>query len=154
MPAFAAAAAAIGSELTLPGISQTIILTRTSGKASPVPDGEQLEILGRSGATLALHLSVRNLSRVQRALTPHYGEKCPVVIAHRATWPDEKYIRTDLSEMRKIAREHKITRTALIFVGPVFDTERFCTSALYDRDFAHLLRNQGKKKARSAGDGS
>ncbi|VAW16059.1 Precorrin-4 C(11)-methyltransferase [hydrothermal vent metagenome] len=154
VPAFAGAAARINAELTLPEISQTIILTRTPGKASAMPDGERLEILGRSGATLAIHLSIRNLSYVQKVLSPFYGEDCPVIIAYRATWPDEKFIHTDLSRMRADVRAAKITRTALIFVGWVFDAKNFRNSALYDSAFSHVLRNQGKKKNRDLGAGS
>ena len=148
VPAFAAAAARLATELTLPEISQTIILTRTSGKASPMPPGESLERLGASGATLAIHLSVRNLAYVETALTPHYGAECPAVIVYRATWPDEQVIRTTLGEMRARVREAKITRTALVFVGRVFDQGDFRDSRLYAADYAHLLRNAGKKRDR------
>lgn len=150
VPAFAGVAARLATELTLPEISQTIILTRTSGKASPMPERESLEMLGASGATLAIHLSIRNLSYVEQALTPHYGADCPVVIAYRATWPDEEIIITTLSEMKARAREEKITRTALVFVGRVFGETRFRESRLYAADFAHVLRNAGKKKSRVA----
>jgi precorrin-4/cobalt-precorrin-4 C11-methyltransferase len=148
VPAFAAAAARLAAELTLPEISQTIILTRTSGKASPMPPRESLEILGQSGATLAVHLSIRNLAYVEQALTPHYGADCPAVIVYRATWPDEEIIITTLAGMRARVREEKITRTALVFVGRVFGAARFRDSALYDAGFAHVLRNAGKKKLR------
>lgn len=148
VPAFAGAAARLATELTLPEISQTIILTRTEGKASPMPERERLEILGQSGATLAIHLSIRNLRHVEEALTPHYGANCPVVIVYRATWPDEEIIVTTLSEMRARVREEKITRTALILVGRVLGETRFHDSRLYAPDFAHVLRNAGKKKAR------
>ncbi len=154
VPAFAGAAARLGAELTLPEIAQTIILTRTAGKASKMPEGEQLEILGRSGATMAIHLSIRNLSYVEKALSPFYGPDCPVIIAYRATWPDEKFIRTSLSHMRADVRAAKITRTALIFVGPVFAAKNFRDSALYDSAFSHVLRNQGKKKNRDLGAGN
>ncbi len=154
VPAFAAAAAALNTELTLPRIAQTVIITRTGGKASPMPEGEQLEILGQSGATLAIHLSIRNLTYVRQTLTPFYGEDCPVIIAYRASWPDEKYIRTTLSEMAQKVRAEKITRTALIFVGPVFQDNDFDASSLYERSFAHILRNKGKKKDRPAEGGS
>jgi precorrin-4/cobalt-precorrin-4 C11-methyltransferase len=150
VPAFAGAAARLATELTLPEISQTIILTRTSGKASPMPERESLEILGQSGATLAIHLSVRNLTYVEQALTPHYGADCPAIIVYRATWPDEEIILTTLGEMRLRAREQKITRTALIFVGRVFGETKFRDSRLYAPDFAHILRNAGKKKLRAA----
>ena len=151
VPAFAGAAARLATELTLPEISQTIILTRTSGKASAMPERETLDILGRSGATLAIHLSIRNLAYVETALTPHYGADCPVVIAYRATWPDEEYLFTTLAGMRARVREEKLTRTALIFVGRVFGARQFRESRLYAADFAHVLRNAGKKKARAGG---
>ncbi|MEO5804976.1 precorrin-4 C(11)-methyltransferase [Devosia sp.] len=150
VPAFAGAAARLRTELTLPEIAQTIIITRTSGKASAVPDGERLELLGASKATLAIHLSIRNLAYVETALTPHYGPDCPVIIIYRATWPDEEIIITTLAEMRSRVREEKITRTALIFVGRVFGETRFKDSKLYDADFTHVLRNAGKKKTRQA----
>jgi precorrin-4/cobalt-precorrin-4 C11-methyltransferase len=148
VPAFAAAAARLATELTLPDVSQTIILTRTAGKASPMPPRETLEILGASGATLAIHLSVRNLAYVETALVPHYGADCPAVIVYRVTWPDEEIIRTTLSEMRMRVREHKITRTALVFVGRVFAAPDFSDSRLYAAGYAHLLRNAGKKRDR------
>jgi precorrin-4/cobalt-precorrin-4 C11-methyltransferase len=150
VPAFAGAAARLMIELTLPEISQTIILTRTSGKASPMPESERLEILGQSKATLAIHLSIRNLAYVEEALTPHYGADCPVVIVYRATWPDEEVIFTTLSQMRSRVREEKITRTALVFVGRVLGETRFRDSRLYDEHFAHVLRNAGKKKLRAS----
>ena len=148
VPAFAGAAARLATELTLPEISQTIILTRTGGKASPMPERESLEVLGASGATLAIHLSIRNLSYVERALTPHYGADCPVVVAYRATWPDEAIIVTTLAEMKARVREEKLTRTALVFVGRVFGATHARNSRLYAPDFAHVLRNAGKKRAR------
>ncbi|AZN71417.1 precorrin-4 C(11)-methyltransferase [Georhizobium profundi] len=146
VPAFAAAAAKLKTELTLPEIAQTVIVTRTGMKASAMPEGEQLEILGRSGATLAIHLSIRNLVYIREALEPYYGADCPVVIAYRATWPDELYIRTTLSGMKDAVREAKITRTALVMVGKVFGEVEFRDSALYDADYAHVLRNRGKKQ--------
>jgi precorrin-4/cobalt-precorrin-4 C11-methyltransferase len=150
VPAFAAAAARLGTELTLPEIAQTVIATRTGMKASAMPEGEELEVLGRSRATLAIHLSIRNLDYIRRALEPHYGADCPVVIAYRATWPDELFIRTTLEHMKEQVREAKITRTALVLVGRVFaEGAEFRDSALYDSGFAHVLRNKGKKAARA-----
>lgn len=148
VPAFAGVAARLNTELTLPEIAQTIIITRTAGKASSMPDGEQLEILGQSKATLAIHLSVRNLNYVREALEPYYGSDCPVVLAYRATWPDELYIRTTLEGMKDEARKAKITRTVLIMVGAVFGKVNFRDSDLYNPDYAHVLRNKGKKKIR------
>lgn len=145
VPAFAAAAAALKTELTLPEIAQTVIATRTGMKASSMPPGEQLEVLGKSGATMAIHLSIRNLDYIRTALSPYYGEDCPVVIAYRATWPDELYIRTTLGEMKEEVRKAKITRTALVLVGPVFGHNEFRDSDLYNADYAHVLRNKGKK---------
>ena len=147
VPAFAAAAARLGAELTLPEIAQTVIVTRTGMKASGMPEGESLEELGRSKATLAIHLSIRNLDYIRRSLEPYYGADCPVIIAYRVTWPDELIIRTTLAEMKEKVREAKITRTALVLVGRVFGEVHFRDSALYDADFAHVLRNKGKKKA-------
>jgi len=152
VPAFAAAAAKLKTELTLPEVAQTIIISRTGMKASAMPKGEQLEILGQSGATLAIHLSIRNLVYVREALEPYYGADCPVVIAYRATWPDELYIRTTLGEMKEAVRKAKITRTALIMVGPVLGEVAFRDSDLYNPDYSHVLRNKGKKKAAVAQD--
>ena len=149
VPAFAAAAAQLKAELTLPEIAQTIIITRTGMKASSMPEFETLDILGKSRATLAIHLSIRNLVHVREALEPHYGADCPVVIAYRATWPDEKYIRTTLVDMKEAVRAAKITRTALIMVGPVLGDVAFRDSDLYNPDYSHVLRNRGKKKQRA-----
>jgi precorrin-4/cobalt-precorrin-4 C11-methyltransferase len=140
VPAFAAAAAALRTELTLPGVSQTVVLTRTATRSSPMPDGEDLAALGASGATLAVHLSVTNLTKVIRALTPHYGGDCPVVVAYRVGWPDERLIRGTLSDIRDTVKAAGITRTALILVGRVLATEEFADSRLYAADHHHVLR--------------
>lgn len=148
VPAFAGVAAKLKTELTLPEIAQTVIITRTGMKASSMPEHETLEVLGKSRATLAIHLSIRNLDYVRRSLEPYYGDDCPVVIAYRATWPDELYIKTNLAEMKAKVREHKITRTALIMVGQVFGEAEFRDSDLYNPEYNHVLRNKGKKKAK------
>ncbi len=140
VPAFAAAAASLGTELTLPGVSQSVILTRTAMKASDMPPGEELERLGASGATLAIHLSVRNLRAVIAALSPHYGDDCPVAVVYRASWPDEQVLRGTLSDIRDKVRTAKMTRTALILVGRVLEAQGFADSALYDPTHAHVLR--------------
>ncbi len=140
VPAFAAAAAALGRELTLPEVSQTVILTRTSMKSSPMPEGEALAKLGASGATLAVHLSVRNLRQVIEDITPHYGADCPVAVVYRASWPDEVIVRGRLDDIRAKVRAAKITRTALILVGRVLDGTDFTDSKLYAPDHVHLLR--------------
>ncbi len=148
VPAYAAAAAALGCELTLPEISQTVILTRTAMKASPMPAGEELATLGASGATLAIHLSVRNLRHVVEALTPHYGADCPAAVVYRASWPDQQIIRARLSGIRAQVRAAKITRTALILVGRVLEAADFSDSKLYDPDHVHLLRPRRKAAGR------
>ncbi len=142
VPAFAAAAASLKTELTVPEIAQTVILTRTAMKASAMPPGEELETLARSGATLAIHLSVRNLAAVRRALEPHYGADCPAIVAYRATWPDERIIRGTLADIQAKCRAAKITRTALVLVGPVFAARDFRDSALYDAAHQHILRHR------------
>jgi precorrin-4/cobalt-precorrin-4 C11-methyltransferase len=142
VPAFAAAAAVLKREFTLPEIAQTVILTRTSMQASPMPDGEALEELGRSRATLAIHLSIRNLKAIERALTPHYGADCPVIVVYRVTWPDQQILHGTLSTIAARVRAAKLTRTALILVGRVFAEQDFRNSALYDPAHEHVLRNR------------
>jgi precorrin-4/cobalt-precorrin-4 C11-methyltransferase len=144
VPAFAAAAAALKRELTLPEVSQTVILTRTAMKASDMPPGEELARLGATGATLAIHLSVRNLRAVTADLIPHYGADCPVAVVYRASWPDEQVIHGTLGDIRDRIRAAKITRTALIVVGRVLAAEGFADSALYDPAHVHLLRPRRK----------
>jgi precorrin-4/cobalt-precorrin-4 C11-methyltransferase len=140
VPSFAAAAAALGRELTLPEVAQTVILTRTTTRSSPMPESEGLERLAASGATLAVHLSVANLARVVRALTPSYGADCPAVVAYRVSWPDELLIRGTLGDIRAKAKEARITRTALVLVGRVLGNAPAPGSRLYAVDHRHLLR--------------
>ena len=142
VPAFAAAAAALKRELTIPEISQTIILTRTSVRASAMPDGETLKALGGTGATLAIHLSINNLAKVVRELQPHYGGACPVVVAYRVSWPDEQLIWGILDNIRDKVKKRGITRTALILVGQALDAGGFSDSRLYAADHHHVLRQR------------
>jgi precorrin-4/cobalt-precorrin-4 C11-methyltransferase len=144
VPAYAAAAALLRTELTLPEVSQTVILTRTAMKSSPMPNAETLDVLGRSGGTLTIHLSIRNMTKIVDELSPHYGTDCPVAVVYRATWPDEQVIRGTLSDIREKVREAKITRTALIIVGRVLGAEDFRDSALYDANHVHVLRPERK----------
>jgi precorrin-4/cobalt-precorrin-4 C11-methyltransferase len=139
VPSFAAAAAALRRELTLPDIAQTVILTRTATRSSAIPAGEELERLAASGATLAIHLSITNLARVARTLTPLYGADCPAVVAYRVSWPDERLIRGTLATIRDAVKEAGITRTALILVGPALAGEG-SDSRLYAPDHHHVLR--------------
>jgi len=141
VPAYAAAAAALGQELTIPEIAQSIVLTRVSMKSTSMPAGETLENFARTGATLAIHLGIRNLRTIERVLAPYYGADCPAVIAYRVGWPDQKLIRGVLSSIRTQARAEKITRTALILVGPALaEGMDFRDSALYDPEIPHVLR--------------
>ena len=140
VPAFAAAAAALGTELTLPGVAQTVILTRTAVRASPMPAGEELACLAQSHATLAIHLSIANLARVVRELEPHYGADCPVAIVHRASWPDQQILRGTLATIRAKVKTAGMTRTALILVGRALDAKDFCESRLYDPAHSHVFR--------------
>jgi len=140
VPAFAAAAAALKAELTLPEISQTVIATRTAVRATAMPEGEDLTTLGKSGATLAIHLSVNNLARVVRELVPLYGEDCPCVVAYRVSWPDEEIIRGTLGDIRPKVKAAGFTRTALILVGRVLAQADFRDSRLYDSAHHHVLR--------------
>ena len=140
VPAFAAAAAALRTELTLPRESQTVILTRTAVRASAMPEGESLAALGASRATLAIHLSVNNLARVVRELLPHYGAECPVVVAYRVSWPDERILRGTIGTIREAVKAAGITRTALILVGRTLAAADFAESRLYDAAHHHVLR--------------
>ncbi len=140
VPAFAAAAALLGTELTLPELSQTVILTRTSVRASPMPAREDLATLGASGATLVLHLSINNLARVVRELAPLYGADCPAAVVYRASWPDEAVLRGTLATIRDQVKQAGFTRTALIIVGRVLAATQFPESRLYAADHHHVLR--------------
>ncbi|MBI6628759.1 precorrin-4 C(11)-methyltransferase [Pontibaca salina] len=141
VPAFAAAAAALGSELTLPGLAQSVVLTRTPGRASAMPAGETLTNFAATGTTLAIHLSIQNLARVVQDLTPAYGADCPVAIVYRASWSDEQIIRGTLADIEgRIGAD--IQRTALILVGPVLSGEGFGESCLYAADYDRRYRPQ------------
>jgi precorrin-4/cobalt-precorrin-4 C11-methyltransferase len=141
VPAYAAAAAALGQELTIPEIAQSIILTRVSMKSTSMPPRETLEAFAATGATLAIHLGIRALREIERVLVPHYGPDCPVVVATRVGWPDQSFLRGTLTDIREKVRAAKITRTALILVGPVLgEVGDFRDSALYDPASPHVLR--------------
>ena len=147
VPAYAAAAAALGRELTLPGVSQTVILTRTSTRSSPMPEGEELAALARSGSTLAIHLSVRSIAAVCETLAPLYGASCPAAVVHRASWPDERIVTGTLADLAEKVRPLRLRRTALILVGRVLAADSFDDSALYDAAHHHLLRPRKKRPA-------
>jgi len=141
VPSFAAAAAVLGAELTLPGVAQSVILTRTSGRATAMPDGESLENFARTGATLALHLSVHLLEEVTERLSPYYGADCPVAVVFRASWPDQRVIRATLSTLDPAIGVGE--RTALILVGHAIGAEEFDESRLYAGDYDRRYRPVG-----------
>jgi precorrin-4/cobalt-precorrin-4 C11-methyltransferase len=136
---FSAAAAAVGRELTLPELSQTIILTRAEGR-TPMPDGEKLADLARHRATLVFFLSITLLGKVARELAPIYGEDCPAFVIHRASWPDQVIVRGTLADIFAKVREAKITSQSIILVGRVLTATDFADSRLYDPSFSHGYR--------------
>jgi precorrin-4/cobalt-precorrin-4 C11-methyltransferase len=144
VPAFAAAAAALGQELTLPEVAQSVVLTRTSGRASSMPPAETLAAFAATGATLAIHLSIHVLDKVVAELLPFYGPACPVVVVYRASWPDERTIRATLASIStEISKQTAIERTALILVGKVLGAQDFRDSALYDAGYQRRFRGRG-----------
>jgi precorrin-4/cobalt-precorrin-4 C11-methyltransferase len=147
--ATSASAAWLGKELTLSGVSQTIILTRYEGK-TPFPERERLPALAASGATLAIHLGVTRIHKIVEELIPHYGEDCPVAVCYRTSWPDQDKVTGTLKDIVEKVREKKFTRTSLILVGHVLGTDEFRDSYLYDEAQAHVYRPKSKPtKART-----
>ncbi len=140
VPAFAAAAAALEQELTLPEVAQSLVLTRTSGRASAMPERETLEAFAATGATLAIHLSIHALERVVAELTPSYGADCPVAIVFRASWPDQRILRGTLADIAAQVAQNPMERTALILVGAALGAQDFRESALYDPDYKRRYR--------------
>jgi precorrin-4/cobalt-precorrin-4 C11-methyltransferase len=140
VPSFAAAAAALKRELTLPEIAQSLALTRTGGRASPMPAKETLANFAATGATLAIHLSIHALERVVAELTPFYGADCPAAVVYRASWPDESVTEATLATIVAEVAETKIERTALILVGPALAARDFRASALYDAAYQRRFR--------------
>jgi precorrin-4/cobalt-precorrin-4 C11-methyltransferase len=142
VPSFAAAAAALEAELTLPGVAQSVVLTRTSGRASAMPEGETLAAFAATGAVLAIHLSVHVLDKVIAELTPHYGADCPVAVVWRASWPDEKIVRATLRTLDATLGE-ELERTAIILVGRTIGADDFAESRLYAADYDRRYRPVG-----------
>ena len=152
VPAFAAAAAALDAELTLPGVAQSVVLTRTSGRASAMPEKETLANFAATGATLAIHLSIHRLKEVVRELAPFYGEDCPVAVVFRASWPDERIFQGSLATIAGQLDED-VTRTALILVGPALSGVAAVRSALYSTDYDRRYRPQSADSPFSSMDG-
>jgi precorrin-4/cobalt-precorrin-4 C11-methyltransferase len=142
VPSFAAAAAALGQELTLPELAQSVVLTRTSGRASSMPPKETLEAFAATGATLAVHLSIHAIEQVVSRLLPHYGADCPAAVVYRASWPDQRVVRGTLGTIAAEVAKSPIERTALILVGRVLGARDFRDSALYDAAYQRRFRGR------------
>jgi precorrin-4/cobalt-precorrin-4 C11-methyltransferase len=143
VPAFAAAAAALGRELTIPELAQSLVLTRISGRASPMPSGETLSAFGKTGSTLAIHLAIHAIDDIVAELTPLYGADCPVAIVFHASWPDERVIRGTLATIASELAADPIERTAIIFVGRSLAAQDFRESSLYDAYYQRRFRGRG-----------
>ena len=141
VPAFAAAAAALGCELTVPEVAQSLVLTRVPGRASAMPPRETLAAFAATGATLAIHLAIHALDWIVESLVPHYGADCPVAIVARVSWPDERILRGTLATIGGQFAEQPSERTALVMVGPALAAHDFPESALYDADYVRRFRS-------------
>jgi precorrin-4/cobalt-precorrin-4 C11-methyltransferase len=143
VPAFAAAAAALGCELTVPEVVQSVVLTRMGGRASRMPESERLAGFAASRATLAIHLAVQQIDAIATELTPFYGADCPAAVVVRASWPNERILRGTLGDIALKVKAAAIDRTALILVGRALEAEDFRESALYDPDYQRRFRGRG-----------
>jgi precorrin-4/cobalt-precorrin-4 C11-methyltransferase len=141
VPAFAAAAAVLARELTVPEVAQSVVLTRLSGRASKMPPGETLDAFAATGATLAIHLAIHRLAEIVEMLTPRYGPDCPVAVVVRASWPDEQVILGRLDDIVAQTGPLAIERTALVLVGRALASADFRESALYDPDYRRRFRS-------------
>ena len=141
VPAFSAAAALLGRELTVPGVAQSVVLTRMSGRASQMPAGEKLASFAATGATLAIHLAIHVIDAVVAELLPHYGADCPVALVMRASWPDERVLRGTLADIRTQLAAEPMERTALILVGKALAAEDFIESSLYSTEYRRRFRS-------------
>lgn len=140
VPAFAAAAAALGRELTVPEVAQSIVLTRMPGRASQMPEKETLEGFSASGATLAIHLAIHVLPSVVETVLPFYGADCPIAVVAHASQPHERIVRGTLATICRELEADPIERTAMILIGPALSSETFRESALYDADYRRSYR--------------
>lgn len=143
VPAFAAAAAALQRELTLPEVAQSVVLTRVSGRASRMPEAERLAAFAATGATLAIHLAVHAIERIVAELAPVLGDDCPVCVVVRASWPDERVVRGTLASIVEQLATEPIERSALVLVGRALAAEDFRESALYSADYVRRFRGAG-----------
>ena len=141
VPAFAAAAAVLGRELTVPGVTQSVVVTRMPGRASRMPEAERLDAFAASGATLAIHLAIQAMDAIVEQLLPRYGADCPVAVVMRASWPDERLLRGTLADIQALLAEQPMERTALVLVGRALQAEGFDESALYSPDYQRRFRD-------------
>jgi precorrin-4/cobalt-precorrin-4 C11-methyltransferase len=141
VPAFSAAAALLGRELTVPGVAQSVVLTRMSGRASQMPAGEKLASFAATGSTLAIHLAIHAIDTVVAELLPHYGADCPVALVMRASWPDERVLRGTLADIRAQLAAEPMERTALILVGKALAAADFIESSLYSTEYRRRFRS-------------
>ena len=142
VPAFSAAAALLGRELTVPELTQSVVLTRVPGRASAMPPKEKLAAFAATGATLVIHLAIQSLESIAAELSPLYGADCPAAIVVRASWPDERILRGTLGTIAEQVAAAPIERTALILVGPALAADDFRDSALYDPDYRRRFRGE------------
>jgi precorrin-4/cobalt-precorrin-4 C11-methyltransferase len=142
VPAFAAAAAVLGRELTVPEIAQSVVLTRMPGRASAMPEGETLSAFAATGATLVIHLAIQSIDAIVEELVPAYGADCPVSVVVRASCPDERILRGTLGSIRAQVAAEPIERTALVMVGQALAAHAFRESALYDPDYRRRFRGE------------
>jgi precorrin-4/cobalt-precorrin-4 C11-methyltransferase len=140
VPAFAAAAAMLGRELTVPEVTQSVVLTRMPGRASRMPERERLAGFAATGATLVIHLAIQSIEKIVAELMPFYGAGCPVAVVARATWPDQQIVAGSLGDIAGKVAAGTIERTALVLVGPALEAEGFRDSALYDPDYRRRFR--------------
>ncbi len=147
VPSFAAAAAVLGAELTLPGIAQSVVLTRVSGRATAMPESENLAAFAATGATLAIHLSIHMLNTLVGELIPHYGADCPVAVVWRASWPDQRIVSATLGTLAGSLATETVgdggSRTGLILVGRTIGAQQFDESRLYAGDYDRRFRPVG-----------
>ena len=141
VPAFSAAAALLGRELTVPGLAQSVVLTRVPGRASAMPESEKLATFAGTGATLAIHLAIHAIDTVVTELLPHYGPDCPVALVMRASWPDERVLRGTLGDIQTQLASEPMERTALILVGKALGAADFIESSLYCAEYRRRFRS-------------
>ena len=142
VPAFAAAAAALGRELTVPELAQSVVLTRMPGRASAMPKGEKLAAFAETGATLVIHLAIQSIGAIVNELSPVYGEDCPIAVVARASWPEQRVVRGTIGTIMGQLAAEQIDRTALVLVGRALAAEDFRESALYDPDYRRRFRGE------------